>query len=374
MSGGPHPYAGAVIADIALQRIVSHGLAGPVHGSVRDLVAHLSAVQAQELKGAYVAVAARVKREVVPVVDPAGPAESSLADAFAERAVVRSWPMRGTLHLTTAEDLPWILGLTAARQHQRDMRRREQLGITAEMIERAGTLATDRLAAGPASRADLTECWDPIGAREVAGRVYHLIYHLSVDGVLVQGPQHPTRPSEQLFVAGREWLPTVPTLSREEALARWMSAYFRSHGPATAHDAAAWSGLALTDVRQGAAAAVSAGNLEEIAVEGAPHFRDPGVPDLLALHREEAARVMLLPGFDELMTGYRDRSATLASEHVAKVMPARNAVFRPTVVAGGRMVGTWARGSGGTVTATPFDKFAPGVAAALADAGVSVAG
>lgn len=358
--------------DIALQRIVAQRLAGPVPRTVRDAVDHLSAVQAQELKGAYLSLSARLARSVVPDGEAHAP---SVRAALGDGSVVRSWPMRGTLHLTTSEDLPWMLGLTAERQHRQAVRRRAELGLDAAIIEEAAAIAAALIAdRGPVTRADLAEAWTGIGANDQPGRVYHLIYHLSVSQLLVQGPQHPTRPSEQLFVDGRGWLPAAPQIPREEALARWTAAYFRSHGPATAKDAAAWMGLTLTDIRTGAAAAVSAGEIEVIDVDGVPHFRDPAVPDLLAAHREEAGRVLLLPGFDELMTGYADRSATLPPEHFRKVLPSMNGVFRPTVVAGGRMVGTWARAKDSSVTATPFERFAPDVAAALAEAGVTAAG
>jgi hypothetical protein len=53
--------------------------------------------------------------------------------------------------------------------------------------------------------------------------------------------------------------------------------------------------------------------------------------------------VHLLPGFDEYLLGYRDRSAVLAVEDAPKVVPGKNGVFLPTIVVGGRVVGTWKR-------------------------------
>jgi hypothetical protein len=53
--------------------------------------------------------------------------------------------------------------------------------------------------------------------------------------------------------------------------------------------------------------------------------------------------VHLLPGFDEYLLGYGDRSAALADEHSAAVVPGGNGMFRPTVVADGEVVGTWRR-------------------------------
>jgi hypothetical protein len=51
----------------------------------------------------------------------------------------------------------------------------------------------------------------------------------------------------------------------------------------------------------------------------------------------------LLPGFDEYMLGYKDRSAALAVEHSDKIVPGGNGMFMPTVVKNGHVVGTWKR-------------------------------
>jgi hypothetical protein len=53
--------------------------------------------------------------------------------------------------------------------------------------------------------------------------------------------------------------------------------------------------------------------------------------------------VHLLPGFDEYLLGYADRSAALAPEHSQAVVPGGNGMFLPTIVADGEVVGTWRR-------------------------------
>ena len=64
--------------------------------------------------------------------------------------------------------------------------------------------------------------------------------------------------------------------------------------------------------------------------------------------------LLLLPGFDEHLLGYKDRSAMLAPEHVQRVLPGRNGVFMPTIVLGGRVIGTWKRTvKGGRVEVVP---------------------
>ena len=70
-------------------------------------------------------------------------------------------------------------------------------------------------------------------------------------------------------------------------------------------------------------------------------------------------RAHLLPGFDELMLGYRDRSPSLAPEHADRICPGANGMFLSTLVFDGRVVGTWrrsARAQSMTIEATPLDR------------------
>ena len=49
---------------------------------------------------------------------------------LADGAIVRTWPMRGTLHFVAAEDLGWLVGLLGPRVLSASPARRRQLGIT----------------------------------------------------------------------------------------------------------------------------------------------------------------------------------------------------------------------------------------------------
>jgi hypothetical protein len=66
-----------------------------------------------------------------------------------------------------------------------------------------------------------------------------------------------------------------------------------------------------------------------------------------------------LAGFDELLLGYGDRSASLAPGDVPRVVPARNGLFLPTIVADGRVVGTWRRTLGADRVEMAVEPFAP---------------
>jgi len=53
--------------------------------------------------------------------------------------------------------------------------------------------------------------------------------------------------------------------------------------------------------------------------------------------------VLALPGFDEFLLGYKDRSLQLPADGMAKVVPGNNGMFRATVVADGQAVAVWTK-------------------------------
>ena len=50
-----------------------------------------------------------------------------------------------------------------------------------------------------------------------------------------------------------------------------------------------------------------------------------------------------LPGFDEYLLGYKDRSLMVDAEHMTAIIPGGNGIFRSTLVRDGRVMGTWKR-------------------------------
>lgn len=319
-------------ADLSLARILAQRLAGSPLPDAAAVVSHLGCVQGQDLPGALTSVALRTAdRELAGV-------RRSLDDGH----VVRSWPMRGTLHLVAARDIGWMAELTSARMLAQAARRRAELGITEAMLAHAGELAAAAITeSGPRTRAELIALWQGHGYAEPSGRAYHLLMTLCHTGLLAQGPLRPGEKLEQCFVLLADWVtdPHQPD-DRQAALAEWAQRYFTAHGPATAADLARWTGLTMGDVRRGIAG--TAGLIEQ-DIDGVPHWYAAELPDLLAAHRRAARGVLLLPGFDELVLGYADRSPTLDRAHETAVVPGRNGVFKPTVIIGGRAVGTWRR-------------------------------
>jgi DNA glycosylase AlkZ-like len=305
-------------------------------------VAHLLAVQAQELRAARLALRARGAAATVADVDAA------LTDA---RSLVVAWLMRGTLHLVAREDHGWLHALTAGQNAATGRRRLGQLGVTEAVAERAVDVIERALADdGPLPRARLTDRLRDAGLPAEGQAVPHLLARAAGRGTIVLGPIHD---GEHAFALTRDWLgPTGPPPDRDTALAELARRYLRGHGPASAADLAAWSGLGVRDARAGLAAIAGelepAGELVGLAGRAAPAARVPP---------------RLLPAFDPYLLGWRDRSFAVDPAHARRVHPG-GGIVRATAIADGRAVATWTAGRG-SVALDPFAPLSGTLTAAL---------
>jgi hypothetical protein len=291
-----------------------------------DTVRWMLALQGQELPGVKWSIGLR----------GAG-TESDVDAAFEAGQIVRSWPMRGTLHVVAGEDLGWMLGLTTPAAIASSAQRRAALGLELADAERARE-ALERVLSDRRvlSRAATLAAIEAAGVSTAGQRGYHLLWYLAQTGSIVLGP---TEGREQTYALLDDWVPKRRRLDRDEALGELALRFFRSHGPATAPDLARWAGLTLRDVRTGIASCEK--RLATLELDGVTYHLDPETEAETAT--VPRARVHLLPGFDEYVLGYKDRSAVLAPEHSAAIVPGGNGVFRPTIVADGEVVGTWRR-------------------------------
>ncbi|MEU4770940.1 winged helix DNA-binding domain-containing protein [Micromonospora sp. NPDC023644] len=307
-------------------------------GGVAGVVEWFGAMQAQDLASGMWSLGARL-----PALGHA-----DVHAALERREALRTWPMRGTVHLVPPRDARWMLELTGVRSLAGGATRRAQLGLTEADADRALDVLGAALAGG--GRLTRARC---LAALQAAGidtgdqRGYHLLWYASVRGVTCLAPDVGTK---QTFALLDEWVPDPHRPERDEALAILAHRYVRSHGPVTAREFAGWTGLTLTNARRGFAAAGDA--LTAVRVDGQEALVDAA---LLDAPREPVDDLLVLPGFDEYLLGFKDRSLMLDPDHADAIVPGRNGVFQATVVRDGRVVGTWKRVVGRTrVTVTVF--------------------
>jgi hypothetical protein len=300
-------------------RLAAQRLTDPPRADVVDGVGHLLAVQAQDPRGARLALRARSRGLKASDVDRA------LTD---DRSVVVSWFNRGTLHLVNAEDYWWLHAVTTPRLAAGSVRRLAQEGVGPADAEHGIEIVRSTVAAhGPTSRGDLRERLRSAGVPVKRQALVHLLFAATLRGYVVRGP---VVAGEQAFVAVEDWLGKTPRLpERDVMLGELASRYLVAHGPATDKDLARWSGLSLGDARRGLRGLGE--RLVEIS-DGLVHLAgrppsDHGLPPPL-----------LLGAFDPLLLGWVSRDEVLGE---LTGVVTTNGVFRPFVLVDGRAVCTW---------------------------------
>lgn len=310
------------VATLRRMRTAAQLLHRPTGRSPADVVRHLVGIQAQERMAAELGIRARSRRITLQDVERA---------RLEERSIVRAWALRGTIHLDSAEDLGWLVPLTAEPSRPRSHRRLGQEGVAAGTVERALGLIREMLASdGPLTRPEIAERLRRRRVPAEGQAIHHLTWLAASDGTVCFGPTRSGRPT---FVLVRDWIGRAPALDRDRALAELASRYLAAHGPSEPGDLAYWSGLGANDVRR--AWDLIADRLTEVETAGPTLWR-------LSRRRAEAGSrlVRLLPMFDEYLLGWRSRDLVLPERHRRVVVPG-GGVIHQSVVADGTVRGTW---------------------------------
>jgi hypothetical protein len=290
--------------------------------TVAGVVEWFGAMQAQDMASGLWSLGARLPGRTV----------TDVGAALERREAIRTWPMRGTVHLVPPADARWMLDVMGVRALAGAARRRDVIGLTEADAERGVELLGEALAGGKRLTRAQALAAVAAGGVDVSGqRGYHLLWYASQKGVTCITP-HVGK--EQTFARLDDWAPHPNTPTRQEALGIIATRYFRSHGPAGRGDLQRWTGLTMADVKTGIAVAGDA-----LATDGDLIF-DPVLRDAAA---EPVDDWFALPGFDEYMLGYKDRALMVADGHLEKIVPGGNGVFQATIVRAGRVVAVWKR-------------------------------
>lgn len=295
--------------------------------TVTQIVRGLVAIQAQEPPSASLAIRPRAKdllaSQVVRALEK-------------ERTIVRTWCMRGTLHLIAAQDIGWLLALLGPILVRKSRRRYSQLGLDDELSTRA--LEAIRTILGsqcPLTRAQLAGQLAERGIPTEGQAAYHLLRRAGLEGVVCFGPDYQGEPT---YVLLDDWADKGAVLPADVARARLARRYLEAYGPAGPRDLATWSGLSMKDASAGFEAISD--ELTKVTIDESPAW-------LLKAHAswlEEAASdqpsVLLLPAYDPYMLGYHGRELSVPQRYAKRLHPG-GGLFRPALFVDGRASGRW---------------------------------
>ena len=327
-------------------RLAAQGLSGPPAPSVVEATRRLLAVQAQDPRGARLALRVRSTAASAAEVDHA---------LSTERSLIITWVNRGTLHLIAAEDEPLLHALTTPQLRSASERRLGQEGVSPAALERGVEGLVKALGEdGPMTRQQIRALFERLRVPVAGQALVHILFRATLDGWIVRGP---LAGREHAFVLAVDWLGERPKIDRARALAELARRYLVGHAPAGERDLAKWAQISLRDARAGLRAI--AGEIVE---------RPDGMVDLRrGLPEPQPAALpppRLLGPFDPILLGWSSRAFVLDRVEGRTVVTS-NGIIKPIALVAGRGAGTWTM-PGGRVRLEMWSEPSGRVATALA--------
>jgi hypothetical protein len=150
---------------IARARLVQQCIANPTFSQPGAVVDWLGALQAQDYDGALWSIGLRMVSATKPVVE----------QALADRTIVRTWPLRGTLHFVAAHDVRWLLALLTPRVIAQSAGRYRQLELDEVIFARSKEVFAKALQGGKQlTRAEMQQALEQASIATAGQRGYHI--------------------------------------------------------------------------------------------------------------------------------------------------------------------------------------------------------
>jgi hypothetical protein len=307
--------------DITRYRLHFQQLAKPIFDQPEQVVSWMGAVQAQDYFGGLWSVGQRMEKAT----------ETRVEKALIERKIIRTWPMRGTLHFVAPADARWMLKYLTPRIISRSAGLYNQAGLDNKVFAKSKKLLIKALEGGhQLTRDEIYELLERAKIATSNSRGLHILGHLAQEGLICFGTR---KGKQQTFTLMDEWIPAFPMLGKEEAFAELALRYFTSHGPALVDDFMWWTGLTKKDAQT---AIMSVGEkLTKEMIDGKaywfPAVGDPG--------KINAGTAYLLPTYDEYGIAYKNRGEIITPADHKQL----GSSFISGIAINGRVVGSWRR-------------------------------
>jgi len=333
-------------ADVRRRRLAAHRLAAPAElSALTDVVGAVCGIHAQLMATAELSIGLRV----------AGATRSTVRDAlWIDRTLVKTFGLRGTIHLFPARELQvWLAALRALPPAKPDQQI-EHLGLTRPKADEI----VDAIAAAVGGRPlTLTELEAAVAGRiggwaaerrgEAFGTGYSLVRSMLGDaalrGAVCFGPNQGQRVT---YVRPDAWLGPQPAVDPDAARATIVRRYLGAYGPATERDMVEWTYSTPTAV--GRAFDTVRDELVEVSVEGRRSWWTPEAVDSAEGRPGAGSSVVLLPHFDVYLVGSRPRDELVPP--ALQVAVAARGLKRydlhatvPVLVVDGLVAGLWQR-------------------------------
>ena len=315
-------------------RLRQQGLAPRTSATVEQIVERLAGVQAQVASSAELAVGTRQRK----------PQPGAVTEALEARTLVKTWTVRGTLHLHGASQVGAYLSLMAAARTWEKPAWSRTFGVTPPQMKALGEAVDEVLDGRVLTRQELTAALiEREGFADLAPQLTSgwsaVLKPLAWTGRICQGPAQGARVT---FTSPRSWIPDWSGVPEPMEAARTViPAYLQAHGPATPATFDAWLTRGVT--RKATLRAWFASlddQLATVEVDGAECSM--AAADVGALGRTRSSgEVRLLAGFDQYVLGPGTGDVRIVAADRRKAVSRTAGWISPVVVHRGRVVGVW---------------------------------
>jgi len=311
------------LSDITTIRLYNQQLLGTKLKSPKAVAHWMGAIQAQDYAMSKWAVGTRLP----------GSTDESIEKAIDQGTIVRTHILRPTWHLVAADDIYWMLELTAPHIRPSVNFMNRQLGLDEKVFKRSNAIIEKSLRDhNHMTREELMAELRKAKINTDALRAAHLMFDAELKGIVCNGAM---RGKQFTYALLSERVPEAIRLSKEESIATLALRFFTSHGPATVQDFMWWSGLSITNAKAGLNDIKK--KITSETIEGKEYWFSPKT-----VIPPQTGTLFFLPAYDEFMISYKDRTASLDSANNSSAITG-NGIFKPIIVLNGKVLGTWKR-------------------------------
>lgn len=310
--------------EIIRYRLFNQQIAETKFTKPKQIVEWMVAMQAQEYAMAKWSIGLRLP----------GSTDEMVEKVFTEGEILRTHLMRPTWHFVTPEDIRWLLKLTAPRVDAFNAFTYRQQELDNKIFKRSNDIIAKTLEGGKYLLR--TELQTALKHRKIIAssvRLSALMMKAELEGIICSGPR---RGNQFTYALLDERVPPVKPVNRKDALAAFTKRYFTSRGPATLKDFATWSGLSVTEAKEGVATLPAEFMHEKI--NGQDYIFIPA-----SFNNTKIQANFLMPDYDEYGMGYKDRSAMFNTVVDLSRFKGENPIFNRMIIINGKIDGTWKR-------------------------------
>jgi hypothetical protein len=319
-------------AQVHAWRLSRHHLAERApHAQALAVVEEICGLHAQMMSAAELALWARV----------ADLAPDEVRDAlWTRRALVKTWAMRGTLHLLTAEMFPTYIAAARTRAHYRRASWLKYHGVTLAEIDAIIEAVPTALDGRCLTREELADEIARLLQAPHVGELLRsgwgaLLKPAAFHGYLCFGP---SQGQAVTFVRPDQWLGGLPAVDPDQGQQDVLRHYLTAYGPAPREDFERWWGMEPRDAKR--LFAGMAGELAEVEIEGRAALALAATVDAMRALSEPSG-VRLLPNFDPYVVALARESPYLLPDGFKDRVYRTAGWISPVVLVGGRMAGVW---------------------------------